>query len=302
MNIVTPVNTDLLEKLLIQSKYDREETKYLVDGFRNGFDIKYEGPQDRRDYSENIPFKSVGSSQELWEKLMKEVKLKRYAGPFNKVPFSNFIQSPIGLVPKAGNKTRLIFHLSYDFPKSGNSSINSHTRREYCTVKYNDLDEAVKLAVKLLGKDKEIIYCSKTDLSSAFRMVGLNKKCWNWLVMKATNLESGETKFFFDKCLPFGHSISCAIFQQFSNALKHILEYRMGKKGQIMNYLDDFLFLATSAEECDFGWRKNLPNYATNWEFLLRMRKWNGAQPESYFWGSSLTEKYTCFQCLTRNI
>ena len=104
-DIITPIRVDILEKLLKESKYDEAETRYLVDGFKNGFDIEYNGPEERRDYSKNIPFKSMGSSRELWDKLMKEVQLKRYAGPFNQVPFTNFVQSPIGLVPKAGNKT-----------------------------------------------------------------------------------------------------------------------------------------------------------------------------------------------------
>ena len=49
---------------------------------------------------------------------MKEVKLKRFAGPFESSPFEDFIQSPVGLVPKDNGKdTRLIFHLSY--PRTG---------------------------------------------------------------------------------------------------------------------------------------------------------------------------------------
>ena len=147
-NIITPVNVNKLEHLLNISKYNSEELVFLVDGFRNGFDIGYEGPTDRQDYSENIPFKSVGSSKELWEKIMKEVKLLRYAGPFCKVPFDNFIQSPIGLVPKAGNKTRLIFHLLYDFKDSGYRSVNFHAPKERCLVRYHDLDEAVRLCMK----------------------------------------------------------------------------------------------------------------------------------------------------------
>ena len=35
---------------------------------------------------------------------MKEVKAKRFAGPFKNIPFENYIQSPIGLVPKSGNR------------------------------------------------------------------------------------------------------------------------------------------------------------------------------------------------------
>ena len=36
---------------------------------------------------------------------MKEVELKRVAGPFTDIPFDNFIQSPIGLVPKQSAPT-----------------------------------------------------------------------------------------------------------------------------------------------------------------------------------------------------
>ena len=54
---------------------------------------------------------------------MTEVQAKRYTGPYEKVPYEFFIQSPIGLVPKdKGKKTRLIFHLSY--PRDGDS-VNS---------------------------------------------------------------------------------------------------------------------------------------------------------------------------------
>ena len=234
-----------------ESKYDEAETRYLVDGFKNGFDIEYNGPEERWDYSKNIPFKSVGSNRELWDKLMKEVQLKRYAGPFNQVPFTNFPQSPIGLVPKAGNKTRLIFHLSYDFLKTGNLSINKFTKREAWSMRYNDLDEAVKIGIKLMGKDKKWIYCSKTDLTTAFRMIPLHQSTWKWLTVKAKNPDTGEMQYFFDKCLPFSHSISCAIFQCFSNALKHLAEFVLNSKDCIVNYLDDFLFLATSKEECN---------------------------------------------------
>ena len=71
----------------------------------------------RRSRSCNIPF-SVGNKQELWAKVMSEVEAKKYAGPFEEIPLENFIQSPISLVPKEGNKTRLIFHLSYDFAET----------------------------------------------------------------------------------------------------------------------------------------------------------------------------------------
>ena len=65
----------------------------MIKGFKEGFDIEYEGEPYRQDYAQNIPFRSVGSSEELWEKLMKEVRLKRYARPFAKHPlYKNFTQ------------------------------------------------------------------------------------------------------------------------------------------------------------------------------------------------------------------
>jgi hypothetical protein len=48
------------------------------------------------------------------EKISKEVKLGRIAGPFKQRPISNLIISPAGLVPKAvPGKYRMIQHLSY---------------------------------------------------------------------------------------------------------------------------------------------------------------------------------------------
>ena len=109
---------------------------------------------DRQNLSANIPIRQgVGSLTEMWNKVMKEVKEKRYAGPFEMPPTQYYIQSPIGLVPKAGNKTRLIFHLLYDFGEADrDKSINWHTKPELCSVKCNDLDFAVKQSLENSSK------------------------------------------------------------------------------------------------------------------------------------------------------
>ena len=77
---------------------------------------------------------------------MKEVKACRFVGPFESSPFENYIQSPLGLVPKGENDTRLIFHLSH--PRGGTpQSVNACTPKELCTVKYNDFNEAIKMCL-----------------------------------------------------------------------------------------------------------------------------------------------------------
>ena len=78
----------------------------------------------------------MGNLQILWDKLVKEVRLGRVAGPFDQIPFEHFIQSPIGLVPKDnGKQTRLIFHLSYEFEDG--HSLNYHTPKEFCSIVWN---------------------------------------------------------------------------------------------------------------------------------------------------------------------
>ena len=97
-----------------------------MDGFKHGFSLQYQGTlKDCKRTAPNLKLR-VGNKLELWNKVMNEVELGRYAGPFEEPPFEAFVQSPIGLVPKdKGLKKRLIFHLSY--PREGDS-VNSGFR------------------------------------------------------------------------------------------------------------------------------------------------------------------------------
>ena len=210
-SIVTPVKVDVYKELLEQAGYDNQKTQFLVNGFTKGFSLCYEGQKRVRKKSPNLKLR-VGSQTELWNKIMVEVKTKRYAGPYKKVPFEHYIQSPVGLVPKEkGKKTRLIFHLSY--PRNGDS-VNSGILEDMCSVKYPDFMEAVELYLQA-GKG---CFCAKSDMSMAFRNVPMNKASWCWLVLKATHPITQKVYYFVDKCLPFGASISCAIFQAFSDS------------------------------------------------------------------------------------
>ena len=249
-NIVTPVNVSRLHDLLRKTNYDTNETRFLVNGFTNGFSLGYEGPFNRRDTSRNIPF-TMGDKFQLWNHIMKEVKNKRFAGPFDEIPFRDYVQSPVGLVPKAGNKTRLIFHLSYTF-QNGGQSINAWTPKDRCTVSYNDLDHAVLNGLFFRNqKNSAQIFLAKVDLMSAFRGLPIFPGHWKLLILKAEDPESGKVKYFVDKCLPFGASISYLHFQRFSNTLKYILEVITGQYHSVTNYLDDFLFIQQRKVDCD---------------------------------------------------
>ena len=215
-----------------------KKSKKLIKGFSEGFPLKYKGRKDVKQNSPNLEL-HVGNKLELWNKVMKEVGEKRYAGPFKEIPYDNYIQSPIGLVPKdQGRKTQLIFHLSYPRnPKQSSiSSVNAAIPKDECSVKYADFDEAVKLCLRE-GKGCHV---GKSDMSMAFRHIPLKVKDFKYLILKSYHPITNQLWYFVEKCLPFGSSISCKHFQDFSDSVSHIVEFITKKRN--VNYLDDFLF------------------------------------------------------------
>ena len=244
-NLVTPVNADVLERLLLQSNYDRKKSAKIVKGFRTGFSLGYRGPKCVKLTAPNLKL-NVGDETDLWNKVMKEVKLRRYAGPFpfETPPFKYFIQSPIGLVPKdGGTDTRLIFHLSYPKTVAGNgksTSVNTNIPEKFCKVKYPDFEEAIKLCQEAGFS----CFLSRSDMKMAFRNLCMKKRYWKFLMMKARSPIEGKWHLVVDKCVSFGSAASCKIFQDFSDCIAHIVEWRVGAGRKVTNYLDDFLFIA----------------------------------------------------------
>ena len=175
----------------------------------------YRGPQNRRNLSSNIPIR-VGSKLEMWNKVMAEVRVGRYAGPYllHELPFNSWVQSPIGLVPKLGNLTRLIFHLSFDFGDAIEQKlINFHTPDRLCSIKYKDLDYAVKMCLNLknkmekAGQPNHPIFLTKTDLQNAFRLLPVKVHQRKFLLLKAAHPITNETFFFYQKM--------CQLWSQF---------------------------------------------------------------------------------------
>ena len=125
----------------------QEEIDFLCQGFCCGFHLGYKGPHETKQMATNLKRNDANDRITLWNKVMKEVKLKRYAGPFEQVPFEQFVQSPIGLVPKDGGRDmHLIFHLSY--PRSlTKTSINANTPQNICMVKYPEFDKVIRLCL-----------------------------------------------------------------------------------------------------------------------------------------------------------
>ena len=110
--------------------------------------------------------------------------------------------------------------------------------------------------------------------------------------MKAKNPHNHRIYFFIDKCLPFGSSISCALFQSFSDALAHIAQHKAstivpGQKKSISNYLDDFLFFALVRQICN-DLMKNFMSICRKIICPLALEKTEWATPIMTFLGMLL--------------
>ena len=233
----------MYQKLLYQAGFDRAKSEFLVNSFTHSFPLNYQGSKKVRLKSPNLKL-TVGSEIDLWNKVMKEVKLLRFTGPYEDIPYEFYIQSQIGLVAKDGGKdTRLIFHLSY--PWKNKMSVNANIPESCCSVHYPNFNRAVEMCLA------QGIACNlgKSDMKSAFRNLGMKLADFCWLIFKAKNPIDHKWYYFIDKCLPFGSSISCAHFQLFSDSVACIVSFCTGKK--LLNYLDDYLFAALQKLHCD---------------------------------------------------
>lgn len=151
--MATPIHVGELRRLLNLTGYPPEKTHYLVEGFTHGFRIGFYGPRNITRETPNMKIRT-GTKTDLWNKIMKEVQEGHTAGPYVKqgtgkpggrpsLPFNTYWQNPVGLIPKKGNpnEMRMIINLSYkeDF------SVNYFSKKEECTVVYNNIDKAVKM-------------------------------------------------------------------------------------------------------------------------------------------------------------
>ena len=191
--------------------------------------MKYSGPRISF-ISKNLQSANCHKVETL-DKLDQEVKAGRMAGPFLEKPISTLRTStlrtsPIGLVPKEKG-WRLISHLSY--PEG--SGVKDLIGRDECSVQYASFDEVIQM-VSSLGKSALI---GVRDITSAFRLLPVHPSDFELLGIYF------DEKFFVNKSMAMGCSISCNLFNKFSTFLQWLVVERSGVKS-LVHYLDDFLF------------------------------------------------------------
>ena len=220
----SPIDVKRLSTYLV-SYPNRKIADELANGFKFGFKIPYTGP---RSYIFCKNLKSADENKDqVYKKLIQEAELGRMAGPFQSLPIPNLRISPIGTVPKKDGGLRIITHLSYP---QGNS-VNSFIDPELASVQYSSFDQVVEI-VSNLGKGALM---GKMDIKSAFRLIPVSPSDFDLLGIQFND------QYFIDKCLPFGCSISCSVFEKFSTFL-HWLTVQKCDLNTMEHYLDDFFF------------------------------------------------------------
>ena len=232
----TPIKSHVVNAY-VESYPNKQDGLILANGFQFGFSLQYSGPRTPRE-ANNL--KSANQAPHiLRQKIDQEVSLNRVAGPFSRPPFPTLQVSPLGLVPKKDGDFRVIHHLSYP----DNASINSYIDEDQCSVHYSTIDDAA-LLISNMGQGALL---AKSDVKSAFRLIPIAASDFDVLGFKF------ENHYYFDKMLPFGSSISCALWEKFASFLHWLTEERNGHK-PILHYLDDFLFVGKAgASDCDIS-------------------------------------------------
>ena len=222
----------MLDKLLV----GYHNRNYIVDGFKNGFDLHFEGKPCA--ITCNNAESTIKHANIVDEKISKEISLGRIAGPFNTPPFSNFKCSPLAIREKSvPGKFRLLHNLSYPYD---DRAVNFNIPKDYSTVKYDSIVDAIELVNKCLPHP----WLAKTDLEDAFYLIPIHPTCYRLTGFYWRG-------YYYFKVLPMGCSVSCSIFSAFSDAVRWILTQRV-PNANVVKVLDDFLFVGRSAVHCQY--------------------------------------------------
>jgi hypothetical protein len=143
----------------------------------------------------------------------------------------DYFCSPIGLVPKLIDGIQHGWRVIFDLSCPEGSSVNDGIPKEYGTMVYETLNDAICLVAQV-GKGAVMM---KRDLKAAFRHIPIHP-CDYWLL-----LFEWEGKFYVDIFLPFGLRTAPRIFNLFAEALHWVLETLY--EWNSTHYLDDFLFV-----------------------------------------------------------
>ncbi len=205
---------------------------YILDGLRHGFRIVSSNADPIPAAVNNYNSAISNSNHSLVEKQTESELLHGNYCILNKQPA---IVSAIGAIPKPGSsKIRLI----HDCSRPSGLAVNDYASAY--KFRYQSLDDAVALV-------RPGCFLAKVDLRAAYRSVPVHPDCYPFLGLKWQFSGEPVETVLYDSKLCFGAKLAPGIFNRITLAVHRML-LRRGIQAVI--YLDDFLLVSPSFEEC----------------------------------------------------
>lgn len=150
------------------------------------------------------------------------------------------IVSALGAIPKPDSSEIRLIH---DCSRPHGQAVNDYI--ETSSFKFQTLDDAIKLL-------RPNYYMAKIDLRHAYRSVPIHPFNYQFTGLKWQFLGNTHVTYLYDTRLPFGAKSSPEIFHRITQSVRRM----MARRGfhDIIVYLDDFLIIGASLEQCKLAY------------------------------------------------
>ena len=221
--------------------WDRElatdpDRTFLLDGVENGFQLLPKGASlSHAEQANYFSATAPDNRAKVEETILEEIKSGNYVISSVKPT----IISAIGAIPKPDSTEIRIIH-DCSMPKG--RGVNSYISVD--KYKYQTIDDAVKLI-------RPGSWLAKIDIRHAYRHVGIHLANFLATGLKWHFAGDSSPTYMFDTRLPFGARSAPGIFHRLSQAIRRM----MSRRGfSVIAYLDDFLIISSSEDECLRGY------------------------------------------------
>lgn len=206
---------------------------FLLDGIRDGFHLTSAVDFANKAVRQRNHFSATRADTKL--RVEEKINTELLHGRYKLTASPPAIISALAAIPKPNGDIRLI----HDASRPIGEALNDYA--DPPTVKFQTLDDAIALITP--GA-----YLAKVDLSNAYRSVSIHPDDY-----AATGLAwkfDGDTEesYMYDTRLCFGASSAPSIFHRLTQAVRSIMS-SLGYRAPVA-YLDDFLIVEDSFEEC----------------------------------------------------
>jgi hypothetical protein len=129
--------------------------------------------------------------------------------------------------------------------------------------------------VQQAGHECELAKC---DIKSAFRLLTIHPDDYELVGF------SFNDKYYFDKAMPMGCSVSCSTWVKFSTFIQWLVQ-REAQKGLITHFLDDYLFVGKRGSKDCHILLETFHTVCQHMGVLIAHEKMEGPITKLYFWG-----------------